>query len=70
MKKNKFIKSTLILILGGFITKILGMLIKIVITRALGTEGIGRGTPPERPEREAGSRQESQRGGRGEASCR
>ena len=41
MKKNKFIKSTLILVLGGFITKILGMLIKIVTTRALGTEGIG-----------------------------
>ena len=41
MKKNKFIKSTLILIIGGFITKILGMLIKIVMTRLVGTEGIG-----------------------------
>jgi len=41
MKKNSFIKSTIILIIGGFITKILGMLIKIVTTRYIGTEGIG-----------------------------
>lgn len=41
MKKSKFIKSTLILIIGGFITKILGMIIKIVMTRLLTTEGIG-----------------------------
>lgn len=41
MKKNKFIISTLILIIGGFITKILGMVIKIVMTRLVGTEGIG-----------------------------
>ncbi|MDD2391496.1 MAG: oligosaccharide flippase family protein, partial [Bacilli bacterium] len=38
---NKFIKSTIILVIGGFITKLLGMVIKIVITRLLGTEGIG-----------------------------
>lgn len=41
MKKSKFVKSTLILIVGGFITKILGMIIKIVMTRLVGTEGIG-----------------------------
>lgn len=41
MKKNKFIKSTMILIIGGFITKILGMVIKIVMTRLVETEGIG-----------------------------
>lgn len=41
MKKNKFIKSTLILIIGGLCTKILGMIIKIVTTRILGTYGIG-----------------------------
>lgn len=41
MKKNKFLKSTIILIIGGFITKILGMVIKIVMTRYLKTEGIG-----------------------------
>lgn len=39
--KNKFIKSTVILIIGGFITKILGMVIKIVLTRTIKTEGIG-----------------------------
>ena len=39
--KNKFIKSTIILIIGGMITKILGMVIKITLTRTIGTEGIG-----------------------------
>lgn len=39
--KNKFIKSTLILIIGGFFTKLLGMVIRIVLTRLIGTEGIG-----------------------------
>lgn len=39
--KDKFMISTLILIIGGFLTKILGMIIKIVITRLIGTEGIG-----------------------------
>ena len=41
MKKNNFIKSSIILIVGGFITKILGMIIKIITTRLLGTTGIG-----------------------------
>lgn len=41
MKKSSFIKSTIILIIGGFITKILGMIIKIATTRSIGTEGIG-----------------------------
>lgn len=41
MKKSKFFKSTLILVIGGFITKLLSMLIKIVMTRIIGTEGIG-----------------------------
>lgn len=39
--KNTFIKSTIILIIGGFITKILSMIIKIALTRTVGTEGIG-----------------------------
>lgn len=39
--KEKFIYSTIILIIGGFITKALGMIIKIVMTRLIGTEGIG-----------------------------
>ncbi len=41
MRKSKFIKSTIILMIGGLITKILGMIIKIVMTRLMGTEGIG-----------------------------
>ncbi len=41
MIKNKFIKSTLILLVGGFLTKILGMLIKIIITRTIGTNTLG-----------------------------
>lgn len=39
--KNKLVKSTIILLIGGFLTKILGMIIRIVMTRAMGTEGIG-----------------------------
>lgn len=38
--KEKFIKSTIILIIGGFITKILGLFIKIITTRTIGLEGI------------------------------
>lgn len=41
MDKEKFIKSTIILIIGGAITKILGMIIKIINTRLIGLEGIG-----------------------------
>ena len=39
--KNKFIKSTLILIIGGALTKIINMIIRIILTRILGTNGIG-----------------------------
>ena len=39
--KNTFLKSTIILLIGGFITKILGMIIKIVTNRLVGTEGLG-----------------------------
>lgn len=39
--KEKFIKSTIILIIGGLLTKILGMVIRIVTTRIIGIEGIG-----------------------------
>ncbi len=38
---NKFVKSTLILITGGFLSKLLGFILKIIITRQIGTEGIG-----------------------------
>lgn len=41
MNKEKFIKSTIILIIGGFITKVLGMIIKVINTRLIGLEGIG-----------------------------
>lgn len=41
MRKSKFIKSTIILLIGGFLTKILGMLIKIITTRIIGTKMIG-----------------------------
>jgi len=39
--KNTFIKSTMILLIGGFLTKILGMVIKIVTNRLVGTEILG-----------------------------
>ena len=39
--KKQFIKSTLILLIGGFITKIIGMITKIIMARKLGTEGLG-----------------------------
>lgn len=38
--KNKFIKSTIILILGGFITKFLGFIIKIIYTRIILEDGV------------------------------
>lgn len=40
MKKETFIRSTIILIIGGFITKILGMIIKVITTRLIGLEGM------------------------------
>lgn len=39
--KNLFIKSTIILILGGIVTKILGFIIRIIYTRIVGAEIIG-----------------------------
>ncbi len=41
IKGNIFIKSTILLIIGGFITKIISMFIKIVLARLIGTEGMG-----------------------------
>ena len=38
--KNHFIRSTFILLLGGFITKLLGMIIKILLSRNIGVEGL------------------------------
>ncbi len=39
--KEKFIKSIFILLIGGLLTKVLGMIIKIVMSRLMGTEGLG-----------------------------
>ena len=38
--KEKFIKSTIILLIGGFLIKVLGMVNKIVITRTIGIENL------------------------------
>ena len=38
--KRKFIVSSFILLIGGFITKLLGMIIKIIMTRNIGIEGL------------------------------
>ena len=39
--KRKFIKSTIILLIGSLITKVLGMIIKIVMAKEIGNEGLG-----------------------------
>ena len=39
--KEKFIKSTIVLIIGGLLTKILGMIIRVITTRIIGLNGIG-----------------------------
>ena len=39
--KNKFFMSTLILLTGGFLSKFLGFILRIIISRYLGTEGLG-----------------------------
>ena len=41
MRKSKFIKSTIILLIGGFLTKVLGMILKIILTRNIGTKTLG-----------------------------
>ena len=40
MKQNKFISTTLILVIGGFITKVLGFIIRIIYTRIVKEEAI------------------------------
>ena len=40
MKEN-FIKSTIILMVGGILTKVLGMFIKIFMARTIGVQGLG-----------------------------
>lgn len=41
MKKSKFIKSSIILLIGGIVTKALGMIVRIILTRKIGTTGMG-----------------------------
>ncbi len=41
LMKNKFVAGTLILLTGGFLSKFLGFILKIIITRQIGVEGIG-----------------------------
>lgn len=41
MKKSKFIKSSIILLIGGLVTKVLGLFIKILLTRKIGILGMG-----------------------------
>ncbi len=41
MKKTSFIKSVILLIFGGFISKLASMIKKIVMARFLGSEGMG-----------------------------
>ena len=38
--KNKFLQGAIVLVLGGFITKVLGFIIKIMYTRSIGTYGL------------------------------
>lgn len=40
MKRNVFLESTIILLIGGFITKCLGFIIRIIYTRMVGSEAI------------------------------
>lgn len=39
--KEKFIKSTIILVIGGLVTKVLAMVIRVIITRFIGEDNIG-----------------------------
>jgi len=41
IRGNVFIKGTIILIIGGFLTKVISMFIKIILARLIGTEGMG-----------------------------
>ena len=41
MKKNKFITSTVILIIGSILTKFINMGIRILVSRVIGSVGMG-----------------------------
>lgn len=41
IKNNIFLKSTLVLLIGGVIGKLVGFVLRIIVTRKLGAEGMG-----------------------------
>ncbi len=41
IRNNLFIKSTLVLLIGGILGKLVGFILRIIVTRYLGTEGMG-----------------------------
>ena len=41
IKNNIFLKSTLVLLIGGVLGKLVGFILKIIVTRKLGAEGMG-----------------------------
>ena len=41
IKNSIFMKSTLILLVGGVLGKLVGFVLRIIVTRHLGTEGMG-----------------------------
>lgn len=41
IKNNIFLKSTLVLLIGGVIGKLVGFILRIIVTRKLGAEGMG-----------------------------
>lgn len=41
MLKNRFVKSAIILLIGGFVSKLMAMVIRIVLSRNIGTSGLG-----------------------------
>ncbi len=41
IKSNLFLKSTLVLLFGGVLGKLVGFILRIIVTRYLGTEGMG-----------------------------
>lgn len=41
MNQNKFFTAAFILMISGFVTKILGLIIKVIFTRIVGTKTIG-----------------------------
>ena len=41
LRNNKFLSSTLLLLIGGVFGKVVGFILKIIVTRMLGSENMG-----------------------------